>query len=154
MTQTPIKSRPSWAARVGVSFDGDDGGGEMKALSILQPWAELIVAGHKPVENRTWSTSYRGPLVIHAGKRHCKSSHMAALLACDAADLDDTVIMSLLDAPKGGIVGVVDLVDITRSHESVFAADNYYHWVLSNPRRLSFMPFKGRLGLFDVEVTP
>ena len=38
------------------------------ALSIRQPWAWLIVNGHKPVENRTWSTSYRGELLIHAGK--------------------------------------------------------------------------------------
>lgn len=40
----------------------------MKALTILQPWAHLIAFGAKRVENRSWITGYRGPLVIHAGK--------------------------------------------------------------------------------------
>ena len=40
----------------------------MIALTICQPYAELIMRLEKPVENRTWYTSYRGPLVIHAGK--------------------------------------------------------------------------------------
>ena len=38
----------------------------MKILSIRQPWAALIVHGFKETENRTWSTSYRGPVLIHA----------------------------------------------------------------------------------------
>lgn len=40
----------------------------MKALTICQPYADLIARGEKRVENRTWSTSYRGTLYIHAGK--------------------------------------------------------------------------------------
>lgn len=40
----------------------------MKALTICQPYAHLIAIGEKPIENRTWETSYRGPLLIHAGK--------------------------------------------------------------------------------------
>lgn len=39
----------------------------MKALTICQPYAELIASGEKVVENRTWPTRYRGPLLIHAG---------------------------------------------------------------------------------------
>lgn len=40
----------------------------MKALTISQPFASLIAAGEKWVENRNWPTKYRGPLAIHAGK--------------------------------------------------------------------------------------
>jgi hypothetical protein len=40
----------------------------MKALTICQPYAELIARGEKRVENREWPTRYRGPLLIHAGK--------------------------------------------------------------------------------------
>lgn len=40
----------------------------MYALTIRQPWAQLIAAGIKQWENRTWKTSYRGPLAIHAAK--------------------------------------------------------------------------------------
>jgi hypothetical protein len=40
----------------------------MKALTISQPFASLIASGEKWIENRTWCTSYRGPIAIHAGK--------------------------------------------------------------------------------------
>lgn len=40
----------------------------MKALTIRQPWASLIAHGVKTIETRSWSTKYRGPLAIHAGK--------------------------------------------------------------------------------------
>lgn len=40
----------------------------MKALTICQPYAELICRGKKLIENRKWPTSYRGPIIIHAGK--------------------------------------------------------------------------------------
>lgn len=38
----------------------------MKALTLHQPWASLIAVGAKKIETRSWSTSYRGPLAIHA----------------------------------------------------------------------------------------
>lgn len=40
----------------------------MKALSLWQPWATLIAIGAKRIETRHWSTSYRGPIAIHAAK--------------------------------------------------------------------------------------
>ena len=40
----------------------------MKAITICQPFAELIARNEKPIENRTWFTTYRGELLIHAGK--------------------------------------------------------------------------------------
>lgn len=40
----------------------------MKAITICQPYAELIACGEKRVENRTWPTNHRGMLYIHAGK--------------------------------------------------------------------------------------
>ncbi len=40
----------------------------MRALTILQPYAELIARGAKWIENRTWASHYRGPLAIHAGQ--------------------------------------------------------------------------------------
>lgn len=35
-------------------------------LSVQQPFADLICAGVKTVENRTWKTDYRGSILIHA----------------------------------------------------------------------------------------
>ena len=41
----------------------------MRYLSVHEPWASEIIAGKKPIEQRTWKTNYRGPLAIHAAKR-------------------------------------------------------------------------------------
>ena len=40
----------------------------MKALTLTQPWATLVAMGAKRIETRSWTTNYRGPLAIHAGK--------------------------------------------------------------------------------------
>src|SRR3990167_3828953 len=40
----------------------------MKAITLTQPWATLVALGHKRIETRSWTTSYRGPLAIHAAK--------------------------------------------------------------------------------------
>lgn len=40
----------------------------MKALSIWEPWASLIACGTKRIETRSWSTEYRGPLLICAAQ--------------------------------------------------------------------------------------
>lgn len=37
----------------------------MKALTLWQPWADLAALGLKH-ETRSWGTSYRGPIAIHA----------------------------------------------------------------------------------------
>lgn len=39
----------------------------MKILTLTQPWATLVALGAKHIETRSWATSYRGPLAIHAG---------------------------------------------------------------------------------------
>jgi hypothetical protein len=43
-------------------------GQRLKILSVWGPWAQLLVLGIKDVENRRWSTPYRGPVAIHASK--------------------------------------------------------------------------------------
>ena len=39
-----------------------EGGDDMKAPSLWQPWASAIAVGAKRVETRSWPTNYRGPL--------------------------------------------------------------------------------------------
>ncbi len=41
----------------------------MKAITLWQPWASLVAIGAKTIETRSWATSYRGPLAIHAAAR-------------------------------------------------------------------------------------
>ena len=76
----------------------------MKALTIHQPWAWAIAAGHKRVENRVWYTNYRGPLAIHAGKS----------TAWDAAGrefLAELGIAVPTELPRGLIIATCTLVD-------------------------------------------
>ncbi len=42
----------------------------MKAITIWQPWASLLACGAKQYETRSWATSYRGPIAIHAAKKN------------------------------------------------------------------------------------
>ena len=51
-----------------VHLTSERGAGQ-PALSIRQPWAELILRGTKTIEIRNWSTDFRGPLWIHTGKQ-------------------------------------------------------------------------------------
>lgn len=112
-----------------------------KAISIRQPWAHLIVSGHKPIENRSWSTTYRGPLLIHASLSTSELSQDIAGrygVAIDANSLQ-----------FGGLIGVVELIDvITHSSSPWFSGP--FGWVLTAPRKIDFIPLRGRLGLFHV----
>lgn len=40
----------------------------MKAISLTQPWASLVIDGRKHIETRSWPTSFRGVVAIHAAK--------------------------------------------------------------------------------------
>jgi hypothetical protein len=115
----------------------------MKALSIRQPWAFLVVTGRKCVENRSWRTSYRGPLYIHAGARWADEP---------VERIERRYGIEIpRDLSLGGVVGVVDLVDIVRKSD-----DPYFTgplgWVLANARALPFRPMPGRLGLFETRM--
>ena len=111
----------------------------MKALCVRQPWAAVIVSGVKDVENRTWTTKYRGPLLI------CSS------LTADVPGLQfDPPVEALM--ARGAIIGVVDVVDVVRDSSSRWAESGSWHWLLANARALATpIPIKGRLGLFDVD---
>jgi hypothetical protein len=41
----------------------------LKTISLLQPWATCVAIGLKTYDTRSWSTDYRGPLLIHASQK-------------------------------------------------------------------------------------
>ena len=53
----------------------------MKAITIHAPWAWAIIHGHKRWENRTWPTTHRGWLAIHAGSSSKSDDEAEALFA-------------------------------------------------------------------------
>lgn len=124
----------------------------MKAISIQQPWAELIVRGIKDIENRTWTTTYRGPLAIHAGLKPRPSANLERWTEVMEGR---PAVRAILESdgkqfPRGGLVGVVDLVEIWSDHDSPWAVEDQFHWEFKSPRRCKFVPMKGNLGLWAV----
>lgn len=130
----------------------------MKSLSIQQPWAWLIAKGLKPVENRTWSSAYRGPLLIHAGKKfdweglRWLKDNMPELTPKLIAHFGVRTFYKKMGCRDlGGIVGQVKMVDCVKAHPSPYFCGPFgfifKHPILFNE------PFqcKGKLGFFDVD---
>ena len=74
----------------------------MKALSIRQHWAWLIIHGGKDVENRSWHTKYRGRFLVHAAKGMTSDEFTQALLYCLDRGL---TLPDRNDMQCGGIIG-------------------------------------------------
>ncbi len=64
----------------------------LRVLSLRQPWAWLIVNGYKDIENRSWRTNHRGPLLIHASSNRSltSSKNLAALCQNASVEVEDS----------------------------------------------------------------
>ena len=110
----------------------------MKALSLTQPWATLVVSGRKQIETRSWNTNYRGPLYIHAAKAFPPAARAFAVKLYGAGG--EWRIRYL---PKGALVATAYLLD-TRPTEYVASrikaeersygdyTPGRWAWILSN----------------------
>ena len=107
----------------------------MKALSVKQPWANLIAAGAKTIETRTWATDYRGELLIVSSKKPAIE-------------------------PAGCAVAIASLVDsrpMSRADEDAACCEIYARavaWVLDDVRPVRPFPVRGKLGIYEVTCTP
>lgn len=117
----------------------------MKALSIQQPWAWLIVHGHKRVENRSWYTGYRGPLLIHAGQKVDEDAYDWIAETFPKITLPDakTII-------RGGIVGQARVIACVGQREGDPWFFGPWGFVLTDAKPLPFRACRGQLGIFDV----
>ena len=116
----------------------------MKALSVRQPWAWLIVTGHKDIENRTWRTSHRGLLLIHASQTVDRDA-----LAYFRADFRREGIPWPRQLHTGALVGTVTVVDCVTRHPSDWFSGPI-GWVLANPGEFPKpVPARGALGLWE-----
>lgn len=122
----------------------------MKAISIRQPWATLIMKAGKDIENRCWPTTVRGRVLIHAAKVCTRDELEDAIdFAEDACGIRYSADLKTI--PRGGIIGSVEIVDcVTRSNSRWFVGK--YGFVLRNPRPMTFIPMRGQLGFFDVDL--
>ena len=109
---------------------------DARGLTLLNPWAAAIVAGTKRVENRSWSTRWRGLLLIHAGKGWDRPG----IDACQARGFDPAGH----NVDTGAIVGLAQLVDVCDAGRrrvacvcGPWAAAGQYHWRLAGVHRLA-----------------
>jgi predicted transcriptional regulator len=117
----------------------------MKALSLKQPYAELILQGKKKIELRNWNTNFRGEFFIHASKKPDKESMKK---------------FGFSELPLGCIVGKVTLSYVKKyldeaehqKDKDLHLASSYwgnYGFVLENPLRVDKIPSKGKLGFWE-----
>ncbi|MGA3208034.1 MAG: ASCH domain-containing protein [Syntrophales bacterium] len=103
----------------------------MKALSVKQPWANMIASGEKTIETRKWSTNYRGSLLIVSSK---------------SPQIEQV----------GYAIATAKLVDcrpMTKKDEEETCCVWYpgaRAWVLTNITKIKPFPVRGQLGIFDV----
>lgn len=138
----------------------------MKALTICQPYAHLIALGEKRVENREWATTYRGPLLIHAGKSR---AWLDIEVDAERGKHDYPTLIPLAEMAFGAIVAHANLVaclHIDRIREGKY--DDVYPWlrqhehtngtwcwVLDSVRRLHEpVPCSGAQGLWPRSRLP
>jgi ASCH domain-containing protein len=116
----------------------------MKAISIRQPWAHFIVKGYKDIENRTWKTNYRGPILIHAGV-NVETDHEFVATLCKQEGIPAPDLKKL---PRGGIVGYATIVDCVVRHSSPWFEGDY-GFVLEDAGDLEFYPKPGELSIWE-----
>jgi len=120
------------------------------ALSIRQPWAQLIVQGRKSIEIRSGTPAYRGLIWIHTGKK-------------EQPELEAHFGFTHLF--KGGYIGAVELKTIVplnrerwdtwrlRHLDTGLFQPNLFAWILASPLRFAIpVPGPGKLGLFSVPL--
>ena len=130
----------------------------MKVLSLIEPWATLIKEGKKTIETRSWKTSYRGELYIHASIKKIKRS--------DAHTMELLKLIPNVPMRYGHILCKCRLVDCIymdqvflnqiqkNCHE--FLCGEYelgrYAWILKDIKPLDVpIPTKGRLNIWNYE---
>ena len=117
----------------------------MKALSLKQPFAELVASGRKTVELRRWNTNFRGEFLIHSSK---------------IPDRGSMIKFGFNDLPLGFIIGKANLVEVKHyKNEEEHNKDKNLHlansswgrygFVIKNAKRIKPAPAKGMLGFWN-----
>jgi hypothetical protein len=151
----------------------------MKVLSLLQPWASLVVMGKKQIETRSWNSTYRGPLLIHAscGKYYGKTNRIKCRDLCmDNIWFNEYITARDYDAlPFGAIIGQVNLIETVKTDKILFCnsfrtkghrweltdeelafgdyTEGRYGWLFSDAVKFDEpLPAKGEIILWDYDL--
>lgn len=136
----------------------------MKTLTVRQPWALALAMGWKPAENRTWTTTYTGPLALHAAATWDDDPEDALRFVRDrlreqGIEVPKTMADLLPWSGTGLVIAVAELDEIpprcgATCEHGPWAIPGHYHWPIDAPVLLDEpIPARGRLGLWDCEVS-
>jgi hypothetical protein len=120
----------------------------VKALSIRQPWAWLIIHGGKDIENRSWKTNYRGRFLVHAGKNFDSDAYHTLLEK-------GVKLPGISELARGAIIGSVELVDCIPVEDknrwmSPWWLETKYGFRLQDPKFIVPLPYASQLNFFEV----
>lgn len=143
-------------------------GERMKVISLIQPWATLIALGEKTIETRSWKTSFRGVLGIHASKtidkKACEIEPVKSILAKHGYTATNLPTGAILATTK--LVGCYRMIDdsgqeaklandqIVTGKEYLFGdyTPGRWAWDLRNVERFpNPIPAKGKLRIWEYE---
>lgn len=145
-------------AEVDVETDKDV---TIKALTIKQPWAGLLVLGIKKNETRGWRTNFRGKLAIHSSKDIDQAGlRVLQHLVDHLPDFSPGSFNYKTCTVTGSLLGTVEMTDCisTNSQHPVTAFEAYlgnydedrYFWTMRNPDVFpNPIPIKGKLNLWN-----
>lgn len=139
----------------------------MKALSIRQPWAWLIVrpdlagvardaaaasGALKDIENRGWPTRFRGRVLIHAAKGMTRAEYEDGQDPLWSSGGPTIELPPFEQLERGGIVGVttIDACIAPANRTSLWHMGSAYGFHLVDTKPLPFVPCKGARGFFNV----
>lgn len=114
----------------------------MRAISVRQPWAWLLLHKGKDVENRSWALPARyvgDPLLLHAGKTEAP------------VPPELRPLLTEYEGRLGGVVGRITFGPTTQGHPSRWAEPGARHWPVLRSQPLPFFACRGRLGIFKVD---
>lgn len=105
-----------------------------KAISLKQPFANLVCEGKKKIETRVWNTKYRGDVVICSSQTPKIEPYGKALC----------------------IVEICRTEPMKKEHEKDACCEIYpraWSWHLRNVRLIKPpVPIKGKLGIYDLII--
>jgi len=131
----------------------------MRAITVWQPYASLVSVRAKSIETRSWGTTYRGPLLVHASKKWDPALRLALRDAQRDLRRLGLSLLDVDDLPFGAVVAVAILADsrpMDRAPDARNEAFGHfgldrYGWVLEDIRALPRpIPWAGSQGLWHV----
>jgi hypothetical protein len=135
----------------------------MKAITLQQPFATLLVLGAKCIETRSWSTAHRGPLAVHASSTFPPKARALCRREPFRRRLAQAGITDWSELPLGALLGTVRLLECRRVEEidldglseeelcfGDYAAGRWAWFVDSAASLPGPIPWKGQLGVFDI----